>query len=178
VYHTDFALSRAGELDKRITHLIQCQPEMPNVGQLIRSTSTEKVPVYEVALDAVQNHAFASLASVARAIGANYWTVYEYWRGPRAKPEFQEAFRVSRQWRVDEIKEKLFERAGSDNPTDLSIIYTINNFDEEVVERNVKNRDATITIKLDVPTKPETIEGWSREVAALPPADYREIAPS
>ena len=153
---------------------------MPNVGRLIKSENTAanpgtRTPVYDIALAAAKEGSYASLASLARAIGANYQTVYDYWNGPTAKPEFQAAFKVSRQRKVDEVKEKAFQRATDDKPSELMIMYILNNFDQEIVERNVKNRDATITIKLDVPTKPESIEGWAREVAALPPADYREV---
>ena len=128
---------------------------------------------YQVALALMEQQSFRTMNQLAKAVGCSYYTVRRWWV---EVPEFKTLFKNSRQNAVDEVIERSFERAiTEDKPSDLMAIYIMNNFDEEIVERTTKNRGAEITIHIDVPSVPQTVEGFARLVQELPPADYRVL---
>lgn len=135
-----------------------------------------------IADELMADGAFVSLASLARAIGCSYWTVYGWWKSDAA---FAESFKQARQKAVDEVKEVAVKRAmGTDGekPSDLMAIYILNNFDQEIVERMSKRVGAEITIRLEVPSLAAPIDSWAREVATAIPnpvyeAQYKELIP-
>lgn len=130
----------------------------------------------EAAMLLLEDQAFISYASLARALGCSYWTVYEWARNDK---EFGDRFKIARQKAVDEVKEVAVLRANSESkPSDLMSIYIMNNFDEEIVERLNKQRGAEIIIRLEVPSAPASIDSWAREVAALPAptTTYKEVS--
>jgi transcriptional antiterminator len=133
-----------------------------------RAGSPGNTQYLALALQLCEEQSFMSLNQLAKAIGCSYFTVRNYWNGVGARPEFQEAFKNSRQRAVDQVKERAFQRAMSeDKPSDLMSIYLMNNFDEEIIDRLSKNRDATITIKLEVPQQPTSIDSWATEVESV-----------
>ena len=134
----------------------------------------------EIADNLMADHAYISLAELARNMGCSYWTVYTWYR---TDPSFKQAFDISKQNKVDIVRESAVARAiGSEGqkPSDLMTMFILNNYDQEIVERNAKNQGTSITINLNVPSTPIAIDSWAAEVArALPDAaveaSYKEI---
>ena len=133
-----------------------------------------------IADNLLTEHAYISLAELARNMGCSYWTVYTWYR---TDPTFKQAFDISKQNKVDLVKESAVQRAiGSEGqkPSDLMTMFILNNYDQEIVERTAKNAGTSITIHLEVPTRPIAVESWATEVAkALPDAaieaKYKEL---
>ena len=124
------------------------------------------------ALELVRAKNYVSFTKLAQELGCGVTTVYRYYHGNK---EFHDAFRASRQAKVEEVKEAVFARAtGADGrpSSDMLAMYTLNNFDEEIVERMQKQKSLEISININVPAVSESIEGWGRLVEE---AEFKQL---